>query len=202
MDGHKEGGLQTTTFSARQVPGGGRTLDLIRFKIRILNERLFMRVTLSILMLAGAAVFFSGCSTYITPGGRADLSAISSPSMRESFAAKPAATFPAGIVAVHVQASGYRDYYTEHEGGVYGGGKYSVLLAKEVESDADFDRIGKLPQVNGVATLSSLLLPRNLVSDRELREAAARLKADVVVLYTFDTSFHNNDASETLNVVS
>jgi hypothetical protein len=122
--------------------------------------------------------------------------------MRDSFAARPAATFPAGIVAVHVQAPKYRDYYTDRQGGVYGYGRYSVLFAKEVETDADFDRIGKLPQVGSIATLNSLLLPQNLQSDVELRDAAARLKADLILLYTFDTSFHNNDASETLNVVS
>lgn len=160
-----------------------------------------MRAWLFLLSLASAA-FLTGCSTYITPSGRANFSAFTSPSMAESFAARPAATFPAGIVAVHVQAPGYRDYYTEHDGGVYGHGQYSVIFAKEVEDDKDFERIGKLPQVSGVATLSSLLLPQNLQSDRELREAAARLKADMVLLYTFDTSFHNRDASATLNTIS
>lgn len=122
--------------------------------------------------------------------------------MQESFAAKPAAGFPAGIAAVRVQASQYRDFYTDREGGVYGRGHFSVIFAKEVEEDTDFERIEKLPQVNGVVTLSSLLLPQNLNSDNDLREAAARLKADMVLLYTFDTSFHNNDSSVTLNLIS
>jgi hypothetical protein len=160
-----------------------------------------MRITLSLLFVALAAVL-TGCSTYIAPGGRANLDTISSYSMRESFEAKPAATFPAGIVAVHVQAPEYRDYYTEREGGVYGHGRYSVIFAKEVETDADFDRIAKLPQVGGITTLSSLLVPRNLQSDRDLREAAAHLKADMLLLYTFDTSFHNADASEALNTIT
>ena len=122
--------------------------------------------------------------------------------MRESFAAKPAAGFPAGIAAVRVQAPGYRSYYTEREGGVYGQGRYSVITVKEVEEDADIQRIARLPQVGGLITLSTLLLPAKLQSDSELREAAARLKADMVLLYTFDTSFHNNDASVALNVVT
>jgi hypothetical protein len=160
-----------------------------------------MRIIL-LLSLSALAVIFTGCSTYVTPGGRANLDAISSYSLRESFAAKPAAIFPAGIVAVHVQAPKYRDYYTDHQGGIYGYGRYTVLFAKEVETNADFDRIGKLPQVGGIVTLNSLLLPQNLQSDRELREAAAHLKADMVLLYTFDTAFHNADASDTLNVIS
>lgn len=122
--------------------------------------------------------------------------------MKESFAAKPAAGFPAGIVAVRVQAPRYRNYYTDREGGVYGQGRYSIITVKEVEEDADIQRIARLPQVGGLITLSTLLLPAQLESDREIREAAARLKADMVLLYTFDTSFHDNDASVALNVIS
>jgi hypothetical protein len=147
-------------------------------------------------------VLCSGCATYIPPSGRAELNALSSASMKEKFEAKPAAGFPAGITAVRVQASGYRNYFTEREGGVYGQGRYSVITVKEVEDDADMQRIAKLPQVGGLISLSTLLLPQNLSSDQQLRDAAARLKADMVLLYTFDTSYHNNDASVALNVIS
>ena len=156
----------------------------------------------TILIAVTSIALLSGCATYIPPSGRADLAALSSPSMKESFAAKPAAGFPAGIAAVRVQASRYRSYYTEREGGVYGQGRYSIITVKEVEEDADIQRIAKLPQVGGLITLSTLLLPEQLQSDRELREAAARLKADMVLLYTFDTSFHDNDASVALNIVT
>jgi hypothetical protein len=64
------------------------------------------------------------------------------------------------------------------------------------------ERLAKLPQVGGLITISTLLLPHTLKSDSEVREAAARLKADMVLLYTFDTSFHDNDASLALNVVT
>jgi hypothetical protein len=122
--------------------------------------------------------------------------------MRESFAARPAAGFPAGIAAVRVQAPQYRNFHTEREGGVWGQGRYSVITVKEVEDDADFQRLSALPDVGGLITISTLLLPQNLQSDLELREAAARLKANLVLLYTFDTSFHDNDASVALNVIT
>ena len=160
-----------------------------------------MRATFLFLALAGLAVT-SGCTTYIPPGGRADLVAVSSPSMRASFAAKPAAGFPAGIAVVRIQAPRYRSYYTEREGGVYGQGRYSVITVKEVEDEADIQRIAGLPEVGGLISISTLLLPPKLESDRELREAAARLKADMVLLYSFDTSFHANDASVALNVIT
>jgi len=42
-----------------------------------------------------------------------------------------------------------------------------------------------LPDVNGVIGISRLLLPPRLRSEQDLREAAARLKAERVLLYTF-----------------
>ncbi len=158
---------------------------------------------LSLALALGAAAFLTGCSTtYIPPSGRADFQAFTSQSMQESFAAQPAAAFPAGIVTVRVQAPRYRNYYTERAGGVYGEGRYSVVTAKEVEDPGDFERLAKLPQVGGMITLSTLLLPQKLQSDRELREAAARLKADMLLIYTFDTSFHENDAVVGLSVLT
>lgn len=156
----------------------------------------------TILITVANIILLSGCATYIPPTGRADLAALSSPSMQESFAARPAAGFPAGIAAVRVQAPHYRNYHTEREGGVYGRGRYSIVTVKEVEEEGDIQRLAALPQVGGLITLSTLLLPETLQSDLELREAAARLQADMVLLYTFDTSFHDNDASVALNVIT
>ena len=111
-----------------------------------------------------ALVFFSGCaSRYITPTGKANLSAISNPAMRESFSAKPAASFPAGIATVRLQDNRYRNYHLDREGGVFGNGRYSVVLVKEVEDDADFQRLRDMPQVGRIISLSRLLLPEKLV---------------------------------------
>src|SRR5438477_12494589 len=117
-----------------------------------------MNTSKILIVLAGVALL-SGCATYIPPSGRADLAALSSPSMQESFAAKPAAAFPAGIATVRVQAPRYRNYNTEREGGVYGQGRYSVITIKEIEDEADMQRLAKLPQVGGLITISTLLLP-------------------------------------------
>ena len=156
----------------------------------------------AVIVAFGSVALFCGCHTYIPPSGRADLRAISSFTMQESFAAKPAAVFPASIAAVRVQAPRYRSYFTEREGGVYGDGRYCVITVKEVEDDSDLDGISRMPDVGGLISISRLLLPQTLKSDRELREAAARLKADMLLLYTFDTSFHNNDESVALNVIT
>ena len=71
-----------------------------------------------------------------------------------------------------------------------------------MKEDSDLERVAKLPDIAGFISVSPLLIPPTLHSDLELREAAARLKADMLLLYTFNTSFHDNDASVALNVVT
>lgn len=149
------------------------------------------------------AVVSSGCmKAYIPPSGRADFTGMTSSSMQESFAAKPQAVFPAYIAIARIQSSQYRNYYTEREGGVYGSGRYSVVTVKEDGEDEVLPTIGKLPEVGGIVSISTLLLPTELKSDSELRQAAARLKADMLLLYTFDTSFHENESAVGLAMIT
>jgi hypothetical protein len=168
-----------------------------------------------------AIVLLSGCSSYITPGGRADFSSFTSatpsapdgsasdsrggyPSsrMQESFAAQPTARFPVGIAFVRVQAPQYYSYYADQTGSVWGEGRYSIITTREVGEEDALARIGALPQVQGITGLNRMLLPTHLDSDRELREAAARVKAEMLVLYTFDTSFHDQNKSIPLTTIS
>ena len=153
--------------------------------------------------LALAALLFScGCSTYVTPGHRADLAAIAAPDLKPSFEAQPAAAFPAGIAAVRIQAPDYSNYYIDTHGGKHGKGRYTVITTREVETDAQFDRLSKLPNVGGLIGLSTLLLPDELTSEKDLRVAAARLKADMLLLYTFQTSYYTQDPAKALTVLS
>ena len=47
-----------------------------------------------------------------------------------------------------------------------------------------------------------MLLPERLEGDREIRGAASRLQADLVFLYTFDTSFFDTDMAKPLSVIT
>ena len=154
------------------------------------------------LVLTLAAFGLTGCSHYITPGAKADLQAFAPASIQEGFAAKPTHPFPASIAAIRVQESNYTNYYLRQNGGSYGNGRYSVIMTREVETQAQFDRIAELPQVSGLVTLNRMLLPETLTGDRELREAAARLHADLLFIYTFDTAFYNGDPSVPLTVIT
>jgi hypothetical protein len=127
-----------------------------------------------------------GCAHYTTPGGGVSIPAITDASVAESLARKPAAEFPAHIIVARVQANDYASLSAQG----YGNGRYSVLTMRDIETDADFMQLMRLPGVAGVGALNRLLLPKNLKSAQELREAAAQLRGDIVLLYTVDTSFH------------
>jgi hypothetical protein len=158
-----------------------------------------MRHLLSFVVIA---VFMTGCATYIPPGAKADLQAFAPPDIQAGFAAKPTNPFPASIAVVRVQAPTYTNYYLQQRGGTYGSGRYSVILTKEADEDSQMERISKLPKVAGLVTINRMLLPERLEGDTEIRSAASRLQADLVFLYTFDTSFFDTDMAKPLTVIT
>ena len=154
------------------------------------------------LLLAVVAILLPACATYIPPGAKADLQAFAPPDVQAGFAVKATNPFPASIAVVRVQAPSYNNYYLQQRGGRYGSGRYSVILVKEVDEDTQLERVGRLPQVAGLVTINRLLLPERLEGDREIRAAASRLQADLVFLYTFDTSFFDTNVAKPLSVIT
>lgn len=135
-----------------------------------------------------AGVVAGGCSMrYLTPGRGVAVTSLATSDfdIEERMLRQPAASFPAHLAVVRVQASGYRS----HGSISYGHGNYSVVTAGDMERDEHFDRLEQLPMVADVARLNRLLIPAKLESDKELRLAAASLKADLVFVYTVDTVF-------------
>ena len=152
-----------------------------------------------IVLVLISIIFLAGCASYITPGGSVQLSQLSDININELMSIEPAASFPANITVARVQAPGYQSYKVDS----FGEGRYSVVTTREVESEQDFDKLSKLQQVTGVAPLNRILLPTNLQSIKALREASARLKADILLIYTFDTSFHAGEQKfAPLNAIS
>jgi hypothetical protein len=139
-----------------------------------------------------AALALGGCAHYRTPGSGVSIPDITSPNIAEAMARKPAASWPARIIIVRVQGPGYESYSNRG----YGQGRFSVVTTRDIEQEADFQRIGALPKVAAVGTLSRLLLPGNLGSADDLRTGAAQLQGDIVMMYTIDTTFR----TETTNI--
>ena len=151
------------------------------------------------LLFAFASLFLlSSCATYITPGGQADLSTFTDPNVKKAFLAKPAIKFPANLAVVRIQESGYR---SESCHGI-GDGAYSVVTTRELETESDFLSISNLQGIDNVVTLNRLLLPKSLSSDLEVREAAAKLHADGILVYTIATEFRDNNVIPPLTTLS
>ena len=130
----------------------------------------------------------TGCATYITPGAGVNVSnlAAADDNIAEIMSREPAAPFPARVALARLQANGYRTTSNS----CYGRGQYCIATARDVESESDFEALASLPMVAGVAPLNRILVPETLKSIRDLRVAAANLKTDILLVYTFDTRFN------------
>jgi len=161
-----------------------------------------------VVVLMAIAFLAGGCSSrYVTPGAAADMSVfgvantreqLTDYSIRQRLNLPPLATFPTALAVARVQGSGYRSY----SGNSYGAGRYSVVTTRETELDEHIGRLTRLPMVTGVAPINRLLLSQDLQTDRELRNAVAQLHADLILIYTLDTSFHKSDVTSPLDVVT
>ena len=128
----------------------------------------------------------TGCaSRYVTPGAAVNLDAINDYTIEQRFKTKPAAPFPARMAVVRVQQAGYRSYRNN----AYGHGRYSVVMTRDMEQDEHFEKLSALPEMDGLASLNRLLLPEKLENIKDLRRACAGLHADLLLVYTVDTSF-------------
>jgi hypothetical protein len=150
----------------------------------------------------------TGCASYDVPGRGAQFSrlGVTEEQLKQNTDApvadrlerKPLARFPTALAIARVQEPGYQSQ-TSHS---YGRGAYSVVTTRDIETEAHLDRLAKLPMVTGVAPMNRLLLPSDLKSDLDLRQAAAALHADLLLIYTIDTAFVVRDHMTPLTVVS
>jgi hypothetical protein len=169
-----------------------------------------MQRTLTPILLA-LTLLITGCTTlrYTTPGPAADMKAfgvtpadereqLTDYKIQQELDRKPLATFPANICIARVQGSGYRSYGNQS----FGAGAYSVVLTRDVETDEQLQKIAELPMIAGLAPVNRMLLTSNLKSDMELRQAAAKLHAQILLIYTLDTHFYNQNNASPADVIT
>ena len=140
---------------------------------------------LTVLIIVGLPII-QGCATYTTPAAGVNISSLADDDIAKLMQIEPASSFPARVAIARVQASGY----ISRTNSGYGSGRYSVVTTRDIEEEADFERLSSLNMVRAVAPLSRLLLPPNLDSIKDLRLSAARLKTDLILIYSVDTAFH------------
>lgn len=154
------------------------------------------------LLLVIPLALLTGCASYSVPGRGADMSVFAPPKTVADGqivpGAAPAARLPATIAVARVQASGYSSRTTA----AFGGGNYSLVTTRDIETDEDFQRLLSLEQIDGVAPVGRLLVPFNLSDGSELRQAAAALRADLLLVYTVDTVFDTEDGAPPLSVIT
>jgi hypothetical protein len=152
-------------------------------------------------------LLLTGCATYRVPGGAADFRALgitadeqaemTEDSIARQLAKRPAASFPTSIAAVRVQARGYRSYTTQG----YDYGRYSVVGVREVETEEGLSTLSNLPMVRTVIPLNRLVI-HGIEKEEDLRQAAARVQADMTLIYTFDTKFGVESTIPALGVIT
>jgi hypothetical protein len=131
------------------------------------------------------ALLATGCASYVTPGGPVRLADIDRADVAAEAARLPSPHFPARIAVVRVQAPEYKSFSSDS----YGKGRYSVVTTQELLTDGELQTMAKWPAIEGITPLSRLLLPTKLDSLDDLRLAAAKLQADIMLIYTVETSF-------------
>lgn len=158
-------------------------------------------------MIVALMALAGGCTSYVTPGRGAEMQTFAPASsfgvgtdgtIRSSFDKKPLASFPAAVAVARVQGPGYRSRTAQG----WGSGKYSVVTTRDVEKPEQIQRLSRLPQLKGIAPINRLLLQGTLDSDLALRQAAAQVQADMLLIYTFDTTFNMENKARPLSVIS
>jgi hypothetical protein len=137
---------------------------------------------------AALLALLTGCASYTTPGAGVRIENLSQTDsdIAERFQITPAAPFPARVAVARVQAPGY----FSRGASCYGTGRYCVVTTRDIESEASYEKLAKLPLTSGFALMSRILLPEQLKSTKDLRQAAAALKADMLLIYSMDTGFN------------
>jgi len=171
-----------------------------------------MTFRLALPALLALVLLTTGCSSvsYTTPGKPADLKVfgvtpaaerekLTDYQIRQELDRKPLATFPANLCLVRVQDPQYKNY-RHHQG--YGRGAYAVVLTRDIETDEHMDTIRDLPMVAGLTTVNRMIVPRELETDMQLRQAAAKMHAQILLLYTLDTEFVDINKASPVDVVT
>ncbi|HSZ57354.1 MAG TPA: hypothetical protein VK797_16945 [Tepidisphaeraceae bacterium] len=155
-------------------------------------------------------VAVGGCSaSYATPGRGANMSMFAGSQLQRDAQTdgsvvdvinkRPLANLPTPIAVVRVQAPGYHSATSDG----WGTGAYCVVTSRDIDQMDDvLGALLKLPMIEGLAPLNRLLLPAEFHSDLELRQAAAALHADMLLIYTLDTTFEVEDVVAPLTVVT
>ena len=168
--------------------------------------RLALLATLIFILLQSC---IGGCSEgYTIPAAGANLRAfglesgtsLSDSTQPDDFrrAAQPASRFPALIAAARVQSS---EFHSRRER-YHNRGGYSLITTRDVEDQANLEKLASESMIRGIVPISALMLDAPGQPQQELREAALTLGADMLLLYTFDSTTQTDHHVPELSVLT
>lgn len=133
---------------------------------------------------------FNSCSVkYVTPGSDVKISQLADEDISKLLANKPTSEFPVNIAIARVQHPEYTNDNYRNNNYSQPNSNFSLVLTRNTEEDEAFKKLADLSGVNQAAPFNRLLLPYNYKSIKDLRLAAAKMKAQMLLVYTFDTQF-------------
>lgn len=159
------------------------------------------------LPLLGLAALFSGCSasvgSYETPASVNEaLLKDTESDIASEFTKKPAAQFPAYIAVARLAGDEVRNahrYYYRHDN--YG--SEAVDLSDSPKHAMIVETIGKQPDVGGATAINSLLLPKGESNAmKAIRKAAAKIHADMVLVYVVNSGLVDDDYAPFLTFIT
>ena len=145
-----------------------------------------------ILYLLAIIVFASSCSLkYVTPGSDVKISTLADEDISKLLSNKPTSDFPVNIAIARIQHPQYTSYSyrRRHEDLSAADQKFSLILTRDAGEDEGLRKLNDMSGVRQAAPFNRLLLPYNYKSIKDLRLAAAKMKANMLLVYTFDTEF-------------
>lgn len=160
---------------------------------------------LLILLCMGSMICLtlSGCMQYQTPGAGANIAELfqtADEDIQEIVKREPSSPIPVNLVTLRLQDGEYWSYSC-HERYIRKG-NYTVITVRDIEEEEDFERIRAFPEVAQIGSINRLLLPQKITSEKDLRVAAAKLRADMLFIYTVDTKYWSEDMAKPLSVVT
>lgn len=143
-----------------------------------------------ILILGLLFIILSSCSAkYVTPGSDVKISSLADEDISKILSNKPSAEFPVTIAVARIQAPKYSNYRYSYRNVEPTNSNFSMVLTREPDEEKNIQEIAKLKGIKQISPFNRLLLPYNYNSIKDLRLAAAKMKAQVLLVYTFDTEF-------------
>src|SRR4030095_9892278 len=143
----------------------------------------------ALIILAVITAIITSCTQYVTPGSAVKISDLADEDISKLLSNKPASEFPVNIAVARIQHPQYTNYKQQQSSYSEQQGNFSMILTRDAIEDEAFQKLSELNGVKQASPFNRLLLPYNYKSIKDLRMAAAKMKAQMLMVYTFDTEF-------------